>query len=67
MSSQGDFDFDFEQPKTNNNMEDILQKVDKFSIDWDNFDAPNNHSQSKSHSAVSDIFNKSKKSQSQLS
>lgn len=44
-----------------------MDKVDKFSIDWDNFDAPNNDEKSGSHSAVSDVFNQSKKSMSQKS
>ena len=36
MSSNGDVDFGFDQPKVNSNpnMEDVLDKVDKFSIDW---------------------------------
>lgn len=64
MSQQSDFeDFDFDNHKPNPNMEDILDKVDKFSIDWDNFDAPN-RDQSVNNSQVSDIFNKSKKSMS---
>ena len=37
MSVNSDFDFDFNNNKPNTNMEDIMDKVDKFSIDWDNF------------------------------
>jgi hypothetical protein len=44
-----------------------MDKVDKFSIDWDNFDAPVNDDKPGSQSAVSDVFNKSKKSMSQQS
>lgn len=36
-----DFDFDFE-PQKPTNMQQILDKHDKESIDWDNFDVPNN-------------------------
>ena len=62
MSVNSDFDFDFNNNKPNTNMEDIMDKVDKFSIDWDNFQPPNNNESPASRSAVSDIFNKSKKS-----
>lgn len=48
-------------------MEDIMDKVDKFSIDWDNFDALHNNSKSMDKSATSDVFNKSKKSESRKS
>lgn len=65
MSSKDEFDFEFDHAKPHN-MEEIMDKVDKFSIDWDNFDVPNQdpHAASMSNS---DIFNKSKKSQSQKS
>lgn len=48
-------------------MEDILDKVDKFSIDWDNFDVPNNDNQDPGSLSNSNIFNQSKKSDSRKS
>lgn len=53
--------FDFDKPN-NGNMQDLMDKVDNLSIDWDKFGEVNENSQSLSKSNISDMFNKSKKS-----
>ena len=48
--------------RDNSNIEEILDQHDKFSVDWDNFDAPNDEPSETSQS-VSGVFNRSKKSE----
>lgn len=59
-----EFDDDFfdkpNDPKVQNNMEDILDEVDN--IDWDNFGDVNENSHSLSKSNISEMFNTEKKS-----
>lgn len=41
------------------NMQDVLDKHDKSSVDWDNFDAPDDNPAEASQS-VSEVYNQSK-------
>lgn len=61
------FEFDEfnKSPRVETNMEDIMDKVDQFSADWDNFEAPGDDSMDRSKSDASKVFNQSKKSESE--
>jgi hypothetical protein len=45
-----------------NNIEELMDKVEKLSIDWDNFEEAHNTSKQSSNADVSDLFNRSKQS-----